>query len=289
MPILAASVGLALHRFRTMTSAERCVFLVLPTAMALANLSVHYVGVVPRLTGDSRPTHAYFWANYGDTPMLALLGMATQPWRVFVDTMTSGFFRTVIVPHLFLPIAGWRWALGIVPVVAIYSASANEQLRGFGIYYAIVLVPFLVIAASSGALTLARRFVTNTGHARLAAAAVVLLGALFVGSGSHGYSLRPWRQEVAAVPATLAQLTNERLVLVQSGLYPHAGYDAHIHLLTPETLHDPRHLGAAVLVAPAMSSYPFGAGELASFKKLRPIRSMPSGIVVSRLLEAPAR
>lgn len=283
MPIFAATAALALIRFRTMSRPERWLFLVLPTALALANLAVHYGVTVPALTGRHAPTYAYFWSNYGETPIQALAGMVTHPWQVLVDMMASGFFSTVIVPHLWLPFLGWRWVLGIVPTVAIYSASANDQLRAFGIYYAISLVPFLVIGTSAGALMLTRRLVTNAGRARFAAASVVLMGALLVGSTSHGYSLRPWSAAVGAVPDALAQLADEPVVLVQSGLYPHAGYDERIQLLTPETLNDPAHMGAAVLIAPGVDAYPFNAGELASLGTLQPFRSMASGIVISRL------
>ncbi len=288
MPIFAATVALALIRFRTMSRRERGLFLVLPTGLALANLAVHYGVMVPTLTGSDVPTYSYFWSNYGETPIQALAGIVTHPRQVLTDVMASGFFSTVIVPHLWLPFLGWRWVLGIVPTVAIYSASANDQLRAFGIYYAISLVPFLVIGTSAGALMLTRRLVTDAGRARLVAAGVVLTGALLVGSTSHGYSLRPWSAEVGGVAGALEQLADEPVVLVQSGLYPHAGYDARIQLLTRETLNDPRHLGAAVLVAPSINAYPFNAGELASLGTLQSIRSMAGGIVVSRLSNAPA-
>src|SRR6266540_3317519 len=67
MPIFAASAALALIRFRTMTWPERWLFLVLPTALALANLAVHYGVTVPTLTGSDIPTYAFFWSNYGET------------------------------------------------------------------------------------------------------------------------------------------------------------------------------------------------------------------------------
>jgi hypothetical protein len=63
--------------------------------------------------------------------------------------LTSGFWTQVIPPHLYLR-AGWHWSLGALPIVVLYGASANDQLRSFGIYYAIVLVPFLVLGAASG-------------------------------------------------------------------------------------------------------------------------------------------
>jgi len=284
LPVLAVSVALALIRFATMTRADRWVFLVLPTAIGLANLGVHYGHVVPRMAGSGgRPTYVNFWANWGPTPLLALWGIVTHPVRVLTDTMTAGFFRLVLPPFLFLPLVGWRWTLGIVPIVALYSTSGNDQLRAFGIYYAIVLVPFLVVAASSGALTVARRGMGHTACAKVAAAAVVLMGALVVGSGSHGYSLRPWRPEIAAVPSALEALAGDRLVLVQSGLYPHAGYDEHVQLLTRETLNDPRHRGVAVITAPAVGAYPFDAGELSHLGMLQPIRPASNGIVISRI------
>jgi hypothetical protein len=283
LPIFGVAVALAFTRFRTMTWAERLLFLMLPTATALANLGVHYSWVVPSLTGQDRPTYAYFWGNYGPTPSLALLGMLTHPRSVLVDTVTSAFLTRVIVPHLFLPLVGWRWMVGVVPIVVIYGAAAAEQVRVFGIYYAIVLVPFLVIAATSGALTLARRLVTNPIYVRLAAAGVILLGALLVGSGDRGYSLRPWKREIAAVPVAVARLADESVMLVQSGLYPHAGYDERIRLLTRETLQDPRNAGAAILAVRGVNAYPLQPWELVPLTKLPPIRPMPGGLLAARL------
>jgi uncharacterized membrane protein len=282
LPVFAASVALALNGYRTMTWTNRLLFLVLPTAVALANLGLYYGYVVPMLTGTSRPTYAHFWANYGDTPMSALLGMATHPWPVLRSTMTSGIFKTV-QPHLFLPIIGWRWALGTVPIVALYGASANEQVRSFSIYYSIVLMPFFVIAASVGALKLARRVVPNAGHAQVAAAAAVLLGPLLVGSGHRGYSLRPWKSEIAAVPQALAQLAGEPRVLVQSGLFPHAGYDERFQLLTPETLADPRNAGAVLLLARRIGAYPFDGWDVGRLSRLTSARAVPGGLTAVRL------
>jgi hypothetical protein len=199
---------------------------VLPTVVALANLAVYYSWVVPLLTDQKHSTYAHFWGSYGSTPIRALAGMCRHPRRVLHGTMTSGVLK-ILQPHLFLPVVGWRWAAGIAPIIVLYGASANEQVRAFGIYYAIVLVPFLAIAACSGALIVARRLVSTAGGAQVVAGAAILLGALLVG-GKRGYSLRPWKPEIAAVPVALARLGDESLVLVQSGLRrahpaPHAG------------------------------------------------------------------
>jgi uncharacterized membrane protein len=283
MPVFAATMALALARYRAMSWTERSVFLVLPNVLALANLGMYHQWVVPRLTEDGRPTLAYFWEYYGPTPILALLGMARRPGQVLVDTATSGFFTRVITPHLFLPLVGWRWMAGAVPIIVIFGASTAEQVRAFGIYYAIPLVPFLVIAAATGALTVALRAFSSPARARIAAAAAVLLGALLVGSGDRGYSLRPWKKEIAAVPEALARLSNERLVLVQSGLFPHAGYEERVRLLTRETLTDPRSAGAVVLVARDVNAYPFESWELEPLTALAPAGHMPEGLLAVRL------
>ena len=282
MPLFAASAALGLHRFRAMNRADVALFLVFPVALALANLIVYSRYVLPGLMPNG-PLYANYWGNYGPTLMRALAGMIMQPGSVLASTLTSGFFRTVIAPHLFLPVVGWRWTLGITPIVMIYGASANEQLRAFGVFYAIVLVPFLVIGASAGAMTLARYFVPNRFPGELVAAAVVLLGALLFG---FGYSLRPWRPEVRAVPDAIARLADERVVLVHSGLYPHAGYDARVQLLTPDSLSDPRSAGAAVLLS-SISVAPFRSADLDDLRRLQPIRVMPAGLLAVRRPSAP--
>ena len=276
LPILGVCVALALNRFRVMSRAERYLFLLLPPLMAFSSLVLYYGFVLPLLTGGTTPTYAHFWANYGETPLRALAGMCKNPRRVLRDTMTSGIFR-VLKPHLFLPLIGWRWTLGIAPIVVLYAASANQQVREFGIYYASVLVPFLVIGSSAGALMVARLFFKQVGTAHACAGSAILLGSLLVGFGTHGYSLRPWKPAIAAVPAALARLADEPVVLVQSGLFPHAGYDERWKLLTPATLNDPRHAGVAVLLAPDVSAYPFSKLDLAGLLDRPSILPMPAG------------
>ena len=285
LPIFAVTLALGLHRFMAMTWSDRRLFLLWPNAAALLNLAVYYSYVVPWLTGSNSPSYSNFWANYGATPFMALIGMALHPWRVLEGAMTSGVWGT-LRPHLFLPLIGWRWTLGVVPIILIYGASANDQVRAFGIYYAIVLVPFLVIGASLGALMIARRLTSSEGRAQIVSASVVLIGALLVGSGHRGYSLRAWRTEVSAVPQALASVSKEPVVLVQSGLFPHAGYEQHVKLLTPEALDDPRNEGAVMILAPRIGAYPFTKEELARLMSLSPVGSMPPGIVAVRLSKA---
>jgi uncharacterized membrane protein len=283
MPIFGVSVCLALTRWRAMRTSERLLFLAMPLVVAAINLGVYFAAILPRLTGETRPGYSGYWANYGATPTAAVIGMLSRPGSVIGRVVTSGFFVTVLGPHLFLPLIGWRWVLGIVPIVVLYGAAANEQMRAFGIYYAIILMPFLAIGAGAGSLQLARLLVRSEARAQLLAACVVLMGALLVGAGSRGYSLRPWKPEVAAVPGAVAALRHEPVLLVQSGLYPHAGYEQRVKLLTPETLEDAKRTGAAVLIAPRVHAYPFVRADVEKLTQLPPILELPGGLVAVRV------
>jgi len=280
MPLFAAAVALAVLRGREMSTRERLLYLVVPTAAALVNLTVYYRYVLPMYSTAGEPTYAGFWANYGSSPLSALTAMARQPLRVLRDAATSGLLETVIAPHLFLPFIGWQWIVGALPIMFVYGASQNDQLRAFGIYYAIILLPFLTIGASFGAVTLARAVIRDAARARWAAAALVVAGVLAVGSG---YNLRPWKAEIGHMPEAMRLLADEPFVLVQSGLYPHAGYESRVRLLSSSTLHDPLLAGAAVLLAPTVDAYPFDTAALESLRRQPPVRPMPPGLIAVRL------
>jgi uncharacterized membrane protein len=285
LPLAGVAFVLGTVHWRRFSIGDIAFFLILPVALSVANLLVYYRYVLPALTQGGGPTYVSFWANYGPTPAEAAIAMVRDPIRVLVDTLRSGFLFSVLPVFLFLPLIAWRWTAAVLPIVLLYGASANEQLRQYGIYYAIVLVPFLTVGAIVGAFALTRR-VLPVAYAPATAAAVVLAGALLVGSTRAGYSLRPWRAEVASMPATLQSTPAAQRVLVQSALYPHAGYDERVRLLTPLTLKDPANAGALVLLAPALSAYPFTAAELDKIARSPTRHALPSGIVTVQLAEA---
>jgi uncharacterized membrane protein len=282
LPLSAAVLSIALVAGRTLTRRERLVFLPAPVAFAAVNLVLYYGYLVPRLSATGAPFYANYWANYGPTALTAVLGMLRHPTEVMASTMTSPFFSRIILPHLYLPIIGWRWVLGIVPIVVLYSVSANEQLRSFGIYYAIVLVPFLVLGTARGAEWLAGLIIPNRDRARAVAGAAIVIGALLGGISSAGYSLRPWKAQVSAVPAFLRALDGGQTVLVQSGLYPHAGYASRLQLLTTETLKDKRYAGAVVVLAPGLTGYPLTDVDLEALARLPPIAAGQGLLAVRR-------
>jgi hypothetical protein len=97
----------------------------------------------------------------------------------------------------------------------------------------------------------------------------------------------PWKPEVTSVSRAIELLANERIVLVQSGLYPHAGYDERVRLLTPRTLRNPANIGAAALIAPRVSSYPFKHRAISCLADLPVVAPMPDGLMAVRVVPLP--
>jgi uncharacterized membrane protein len=270
-----------------MLSRAECAVLLAPAAVAIENLSFYFRYAMPRFSATGKPFYSNYWGNYGPTMVSAMVGMLSRPFDVLSSTITSGFLTHVLSPYAYLPFIGWRWSIGILPIVLLYGAAANEQMRSFGIYYAIPLVPFLALGAADGARRLADRFGSHRGRARTCAAAVILAGALLAGISDAGYSLRPWKPQVGAVPRMLRQLNGERFVLVQSALYPHAGYDERVQLLTSESLREPRYAGAALLLAPGLSTYPLSAAEFEALSQREVMARSDEGLLVVRLSTPP--
>ena len=146
-----------------------------------------------------------------------------------------------------------------------------------------MLVPFLVLGAAAGALTIARLWYSRYPR-RSWLSAVVLVTAIVAGPG---YTVLPWKPEVASVPRAIELLADERIVLVQSGLYPHAGYEERVQLLTPRTLRNPANIGAAALISPRVSFYPFRRRTMACLMELPVIAAMPEGLMAVRIVPLP--
>jgi uncharacterized membrane protein len=279
--LIAVAAVLVLVSGRRLTRVE-WLYVAAPVALSILNLVLYYRLLVPRLSATGAPFYANYWANYGPTPLTAAIAMLRRPGQVLLSTLTSAFTTKVMVPHLYLPVVGWRWFIGILPVVLLYGASANDQLRSFGIYYAIVLVPFLVLGAAAGARRCASLLIADSARARVMAAAALVLGALLGGISNAGYSLRPWRPEISAVRDALSTVGRDQPVLVQSGLYPHAGYASRVQLLTRDTLNDPQFAGAVLLLAPGLSAYPLTSADTGPLYALPVITRTPSGVIAVR-------
>jgi hypothetical protein len=117
----------------------------------------------------------------------------------------------------------------------------------------------------------------------IAASIAVLTASLVFYGDRAGYSLRRWRAEVSSARQAIDNLGAERVVLVQSAIYPHAGYDARVILLTRQTLADPRYRGAPIVLAPGLNGYPFAPGELDALARQPAAIVTPAGLVIARV------
>jgi hypothetical protein len=219
--------------------------------------------------------YANFWATSGATAGEALVSLLRQPLRTVDGALTSGAFTLVLASYWFLPLLGWRWSIGLLPLVFIYGASDNEQIRAFGIYYSLPLIPFLTIGTAFGARRLTSWFLPAP-RVEVAAASIVLVTSVSTGLG---YSLRPWKHELKAVPEAVARLSEYDEVLVQGGLYPHAGYDGHVQLLTPHDLRATEGKQAAILLAPRGSIYPLEKQQWECLAELPRVTPIPDELI----------
>ena len=274
-PLFGISVALALTVGRSMSLRDRIIFLIAPASLALVNLAAFYLLVVPRLSPDGQIMYSNFWATSGGTPYQSLVWLLRHPLAMGAAALTSGFFTLVLASYWYLPALGWRWVIGVLPLVFVYGVSDNDQVRAFGIYYSLPLIPFLTIGAAVGARKLLSWFAPRP-IAEVAAAFVLVLTTVSTGLG---YSLRPWKHELKAVPEALARLGGYDAVLVQGGLYPHAGYDARVQLLTPHDVRASEGKRVAILLARRGSAYPLKQEEWKCLIDLPPLVSMPDGLL----------
>ena len=276
-PLFGLSISLALVNEFRVRGFDRVLFLGTPALLGVLNLALFYTLAVPRLSPSGAIMYSHFWASHGATPWQAATNLLREPVATAAASVSSGLFSVVLVRHLFLPIVGWRWVIGLVPLLVVYGASDNQQVREFGIYYAIPLVPFLILASARGARTLTA-VLWPAPRAEVVASYLLLLSALTVGLG---YSVRPRRPELSAVKSSLDRFKTQQ-VLVQSGLYPHAGYDQNVKLLAPHRLRDAPPDEAVILLAPGISAYPFEQGERHCLEQLPRVATITPGLFAVR-------
>ena len=279
LPLVAMAVTLALAV--PVAREEWWLYLAAPPAIAAANLAAYYAWVLPIFASSSNPVYAAFWIDYGPTPARAVIGMLSRPLDVARSVATSGILR-VLMPHALLPLIGWRWIAGILPLVILYGASSNSQVRDFGIYYSMVTVPFLTLGSAFGALVVARALLARERGG-------------------------PRRGGIGRVPRRRAGLRRSR-GLQPASLEVRSGRDARRHREPGVRAGGPRaeravsarglrrtprpadardaerseYGGAIALLAPALNAYPFEKGQLDALAQRAQPTPGSGGIVIVR-------
>jgi uncharacterized membrane protein len=213
-----AGVALALFAMRRIRIAA------VVLSLAAGGFAFDYFWAMPHFAATSQPWYAWYWSDFGPTPLRAGAGMATHPLLTATRVAASGVPR-LLGTLLLLPLAGPEWLLAAAPGLVIYGVAALPQLRDFDLYYSLPLLPLLYCGAGSGAVRLAaaaaRRWPVSKRAALRTLALAAFLASAFTGAG---YVIPASRVEAGEVAALLAQLPAGTVVRIQSSLYPHAGY-----------------------------------------------------------------
>ncbi len=277
MPVTAAAIGLALHRWRAMSWSDRAWFLAAPVLIGGLSLIAFQKLAMRHYLGSETATYAWMWSHWGPTQLQAVLGMLVAPHRVLAEVYTSGIWK-VLTPTLILPLLGWRWCIGIVPVLVLYALSACEPMRTFTVYYGAMAVPFLVLASAAGIIGIANCWPDRASALRNAGA-MLLVGSCLIGGG---YMLRPIRSETTELAKVLARLDGPTTVHLQGALLPHAGYDRRFQLLNRRTMQG----DGIVVIAPGLNPYPLQREELLRLvQNSTVVAASPSGRVLALRFE----
>ncbi len=209
--------------------------------------------VMPRISGASpdRPWYASYWASWGDSLPSAALAMVTHPLQLGRTLLHSGI-PDLLEPLLLLPLAGPEGLVAALPALVPYGGADFRQLRGFALYYAMPVLPFLFVGTAYGL----RRIAKTLPGRRAVALLVLCVCALDGGS----YTFRRPNPALPDIAPALASLGG-RAVRIQGSLYPHAGYLASRRVL--DQAH-PVAPSEAVLLDPETNPYPFTRTEMAT-------------------------
>lgn len=191
-----------------------------------------------------------YWSAFGDSPTRAALGMLRHPLQLLASLATSGLWG-FFAPALFLPLASWRAAWGLAPLVVLLGAATFEPMHALRDYYPGALLPLALF----GVLDVMRGPISR-GLGIIALTLMPVVG--------YGYSqvLRfsfGTLQEVALVRQALS---NAQRVCAQRALFPHLGYPPEIFLLDETVCTDDP--SSWIVTSPVLNPWPLSAEAMGS-------------------------
>ena len=136
---------------------------------------------MPRFA-DGSLINSYRLARYGDSPIDALVGMATHPQAVLGDLATAQTFGVVVAllaPVAFLAVFAPRFLLAALPLQAAYWLSTQAGALSINFHYQATAIPFVVAA-----LAIALSRLPSAGGWRAPATAVVAAGVCLLAWGN---------------------------------------------------------------------------------------------------------
>jgi uncharacterized membrane protein len=231
-------------------------------SLAIAGFTIDYFLIMPHFAGSAHPWYAWYWLAYGPSPLGAATAMAAHPVRVVKDVMRSDVPQ-LILTLLATPIVGLEWLLAAFPIIAIDATAAVPKLRELDLYYSTPLLALMFTGAAVGI----RRMSTfihclwsfETRMTQRMIACSLLLVCAFAGAG---YTIAARRPEVSGVEPLLNRVPPRTPILIQSALFPHAGYEVDGRVITDSVI-DPR---SAYMLAAHANAYPLNGLQLRNLR-----------------------
>ena len=168
----------------------------------------------PQQTGA--PAYLTVWLRYGSSYKEVALGMLTHPHWVFADLFLNPAFYKNLLPWGFLPLASPFGLMALPP--ALVLATGNGPAHTFGLYYGIVLVPFLFLAAAHVLGKIQRR--RRVAAAMLAAS--VFIGGSFLRFPAPSPEFPRWREAGSLIHRWAPEASE---IWVQGGMLPYLPYE----------------------------------------------------------------
>ena len=189
-----------------------------PTTLAITSASLAAVGFVlvaayfqwvRQDLGGWQPASFYQYA-FATSPFAVLASLFTQPmvaWPALVSLGRAGYLFEAFLCTAFLAVRS-RWAILTIPGFVVVLLANNMSVWRIGAHYALLWVPFAIIALGCAALTLDEAVRTRW----LATCVGVLTILLFVGNPLHlGTYLRPGYHDLGDAQRALASVGNVAL------------------------------------------------------------------------------
>lgn len=200
--------------------------------------------IVPAFQPSGSSYYLNRYGKLGSTFAEVLLSPLTKPdvfWSVISGAKRIAYYGDLLLPLGFLPLLGIEMLLPALPDIALNTLSAFAPSRTLDYHYAMIAVPFLVLATAWGIDRLARwlgRWV-NRRAVLIAASGVALLAmAAYQIDRYHGfvplsdryagaYTIEP-RDPIGWQLA--AQIPPEAIVSAQFNLLPHVSQRQQAHI-----------------------------------------------------------
>ena len=214
--VVGFGIWLALARRRRMAGG-------LVAVAAVVLLAFDLMILMPAFRGDGPYHHLYRYTHLGSGLGDILLTLVARPWRwlpVLFTVPKLVYALAILAPFGFLPLLAPRALAAAAPALAMNMLSVDPILINPRSQYQAFVLPFLVLAAVEGWLTL-RRWKGGTRIPGIALGAAACFALILTARTFNDFSMRNWRpgpdQRAAhalmvRIPADAPVTANERLV-----------------------------------------------------------------------------